>query len=251
MTALVIIITGVWNDRFPTEVTLNGGDISYVTVASDGEREEIAAPAQIRFADGQPVEQGPGAPHVAWHEVPVERLYVDSAQTIAFTGVLRPRSGTELGSAVDDEGTTHSSLYGDAVESGAPLTMRAFEQGLPGRFGGYIVVISVLLFAVSTAIAWSYYGDRCANYLFGARAILPYKIAFVVMHFVGAVLALADVWEMGDVFLGMVILPNLIALVLLSPQVASLSKSYFERKAWLDNVEAHRAAVEQRRRGGT
>ena len=60
-----------------------------------------------------------------------------------------------------------------------------------GSWGGYIVVLSVLLFAISTAISWSYYGDRCANYLFGPKAILPYKVVFVIMHFVGAIFALS------------------------------------------------------------
>ena len=93
-------------------------------------------------------------------------------------------------------------------------------------------MLSVLLFAISTAISWSYYGDRCANYLFGPKAILPYKIVFVIMHFVGALFALSTVWTLGDVALGMVTFPNLIALILLSGVVVRLTKSYFERKPW-------------------
>ncbi|HET7042971.1 MAG TPA: alanine:cation symporter family protein, partial [Gemmatimonadales bacterium] len=134
-----------------------------------------------------------------------------------------------------------------AVENGASLTTFAFQRGLPGEWGQYIVILSVLLFAMSTAIAWSYYGDRCANYLFGTAAILPYKAVFVVMHFIGAVLPLASIWALGDIFLGVVILPNLIALILLSPVVLELTKSYFERKAWLSNAEVHRRIVEERR----
>ena len=66
------------------------------------------------------------------------------------------------------------------------------------------MVFSVLLFAISTAIAWSYYGDRCANYLFGAKAVIPYKIIFVALHFVGAVLPLSVIWALGDAFLAIV-----------------------------------------------
>ena len=102
-----------------------------------------------------------------------------------------------------------------------------------GPWGNYIVLISVLLFAISTAISWSYYGDRCVNYLLGPKAILPYKIVFVIMHFVGAVFALSTVWTLGDVALGMVTFPNLIALLLLSGVVVKLTKSYFERKPWM------------------
>jgi AGCS family alanine or glycine:cation symporter len=70
------------------------------------------------------------------------------------------------------------------------------------------------------------------NYLFGPKAILPYKILFVIMHFVGAVFALSTVWTLGDVALGMVTFPNLIALLLLSGVVVKLTKSYFDRKPW-------------------
>jgi AGCS family alanine or glycine:cation symporter len=132
-------------------------------------------------------------------------------------------------------------LYGDASETGAPLTSLAFEQGLGklglGGLGRLIVLISVLLFAVSTAISWSYYGDRCANYLFGVKGILPYKFVFVFMHFIGATVPLATIWILGDVALGAVTFPNLIALVLLSGVVVKLTKSYFERKPWIENAE--------------
>jgi len=99
----------------------------------------------------------------------------------------------------------------------------------------------VLLFAISTAISWSYYGDRCAHYLFGASAVLPYKLVFVGMNFVGAVLPLSTIWDLGDIFLAIVIVPNLIALVLLAPQVADETKSYFERKPWIKSAAAHQA----------
>jgi AGCS family alanine or glycine:cation symporter len=101
-----------------------------------------------------------------------------------------------------------------------------------GDWGHYIVILSVFLFGISTAIAWSYYGDRCAIYLFGERAVLPYKVIYLIMHFVGALVALNLVWELGDIALGIVILPNLIALVLLSGTIKELTDDYFERKPW-------------------
>jgi alanine or glycine:cation symporter, AGCS family len=101
-----------------------------------------------------------------------------------------------------------------------------------GDWGHYIVLFSVLLFAISTAISWSYYGDRCANYLFGHGAVLPYKVVFVIMHFVGAVLTLSVIWDLADVALAIVIWPNLIALILLAPQVVEMTTSYFERRPW-------------------
>jgi AGCS family alanine or glycine:cation symporter len=244
MTGLVIILTGVWNARIPTEITLGGGDVSYVTQPAPGRFAKLKGVATIPVEAGRQVTDGPGAAEVAWHEVPVETLYTDAAQTVPFTGTIDSGRGTATGS----DGRTYTSLYGLAAENGAPLTMLAFQQGLPGEGGLFIVVISVFLFAISTAISWSYYGDRCANYLFGKKMIFPYKIAFVVMHFVGAVLTLSVAWTLGDVFLGIVILPNLLALLLLSPKVAELTRSYFKRKPWIENREVHRHVVEVKHR---
>ena len=120
--------------------------------------------------------------------------------------------------------------------------MEAFSRGLPGTWGNFIVLISTILFAVSTAISWSYYGDRCANYLFGHGAVLPYKIIYVLMHFMGAVVPLAVVWAMGDIALAIVIIPNLIALIFLAPKVAEMTRSYFERRPWEQNALDHAAA---------
>jgi len=247
-TGLVIIMTGVWNDRHPTEITLTGGDLSYVTYSVEGHRSTVETPpAEIRIDNGFHADSAPGSTLVAWHEVELDRLYVDADETIPFTGVVRPAHDGVDGVAVADGGDQYSSLYAEAVESGAPLTMLGFERGLPGRWGDYIVLISVLLFAVSTAISWSYYGDRCANYLFGPRAIFPYKLVFVAMHFFGALVSLNVIWTMGDVALGIVILPNLLALLLLSGKIRELTNSYFERKPWLENYEVHKRLREERR----
>ena len=230
MTCLVLIITGVYDDRVPSELTLAGGDLSYVVPAADGSFTETDEPAQIRVTDGrQPV--GAGQAAFAWHDLPVERFYTDAAQTQVFSGTIDPDTGT----AAADDGTSYSVLYGDAPEGGAPLTQLGFQRGLAplGDWGGYIVVLSVILFATSTAIAWSYYGDRCAAYLFGKQAVLPYRLVYVGMLFLGTVIAPAAVWDLGDIALGIVILPNLLALVLLSGKTRQLMDSYFERTPWM------------------
>ncbi len=228
MTGLVILTTGVWNDRVPTEISLAGGDLVYVMVDDAGVNLSVDAPGELRIDNG--VAQESGA-RVGWHDVALQQLFVDEGLSQPFSGTVFPAAGN----AVGDNGTTHESLFGMAVESGAPLTMEAFRRGLSplGDWGHMIVVICVLLFAVSTAISWSYYGDRCANYLFGQKAVLPYKLAFVGMNFVGAVLPLAVVWNFGDIFLAIVIVPNLIALIMLTPQVVEETRSYFERQPWL------------------
>ena len=173
----------------------------------------------------------------AWHDVIVDRLFTDQAQTVPFDGVMN--SGAP---AVGDDGTSYPILYADAPEGGAPLTMLGFRRGLApiGDFGHYIVLVSVLLFGISTAIAWSYYGDRCATYLWGPRAVLPYKMVYVLMHLGGALVAANVAWDLGDIFLGIVILPNLLALLMLSGKVREMADSYFERKPWIENADARR-----------
>jgi AGCS family alanine or glycine:cation symporter len=245
MTGLVIIMSGAYDARIPTEIELSGGDLTYVTVDETGFGSEVSAPASIRYSDGIPAGVDQEAAVLAWHEVALDEVFIDEAQTQRFTGEVVPGDRIARG----DDGQEYTSLYANAVETGAPLTMLGFQRGLPGQWGRFIVIMSVLLFAVSTAIAWSYYGDRCANYLFGPKAIIPYKLVFVAMHFVGAILPLTVIWDLGDVFLGMVILPNLIAMAILSPQVVEMTKSYFARRPWVSNLEAHRKDVEDRKSG--
>jgi AGCS family alanine or glycine:cation symporter len=231
MTGLVIITTAVWDDRVPTEITLAGGDLVWVEIDQNGRHHTVDAPAEIRIDGGAHADD---SIRVGWHDVALERLFIDAELSQPFTGSVFPADAN----AVADDGQSYASLWAEAAESGAPLTMMAFQRGLVGEWGHLIVVICVLLFAISTAISWSYYGDRCANYLFGAGAVLPYKVAFVTMHFIGAVLPLTVIWNFGDIFLAIVIVPNLIALIMLTPQVVEETRSYFERRPWLTQPKA-------------
>jgi AGCS family alanine or glycine:cation symporter len=122
-------------------------------------------------------------------------------------------------------------LEGRSLQNGSPLTAAAFERGLSHLFDGgrFLVALSVFLFAISTAISWSYYGDRAIQYLVGDRAVLPYRLVFVVMHFVGAIFSLEMVWGFGDVALALMALPNLIAILALSRRVKVMQQEYFGR----------------------
>ncbi len=111
----------------------------------------------------------------------------------------------------------------DSGVTGAPLSSLAFNTGLEG-FGGYIVTFGLVVFAFTTILGWSYYGERCAEYLFGTRVILPYRLLWVTAIFIGAVQELSFVWNLSDLLNGLMAIPNLIALLLLSPVVFKLSK---------------------------
>ncbi len=111
-------------------------------------------------------------------------------------------------------------------ESGAALTSLAFDSVLPG-WGSNMVAIGLAVFAFTTIIGWSIYGERCVEYLFGEKAVLPYRILWVVAVPVGAALNLDFVWLVADTLNAMMAIPNLIALAVLSPVVFALTKSYF------------------------
>lgn len=112
-------------------------------------------------------------------------------------------------------------------ENGASLTQMAFRDGMPGEWGGIIVAVSLSMFAFSTILGWSYYGERCIEYLLGAKAILPYRIVFVAATFFGAVRTLDFVWGVSDVMNGLMALPNLVGLLLLSGVIVRETRSYF------------------------
>jgi len=120
-------------------------------------------------------------------------------------------------------------------ESGAALTSAAFDQVLPG-VGGYVVAISLAIFAFTTIVGWSVYGERCAEYLFGAKAVLPFRLVFIVALPVGAIMELDFVWLLGDTLNALMAVPNLIALAVLSPVVFKLTKRYFSQQQALDDA---------------
>ncbi|MFT5730589.1 MAG: AGCS family alanine or glycine:cation symporter [Desulforhopalus sp.] len=113
-------------------------------------------------------------------------------------------------------------------QTGAELTTTAFNAGIPG--GGYIVTLGIILFAYSTILGWCYYGEKSIEYLFGVKSILPYRIVFILFIGVGAVAKLSLVWNISDTLNGLMAIPNLIGLILLTPVVVSETKKYFAEK---------------------
>jgi AGCS family alanine or glycine:cation symporter len=121
--------------------------------------------------------------------------------------------------------------WGDARPedlTGAALSAYAFSQVL-GDVGGWVVGFGLMFFAYSTIIAWSYYGDRSAEYLFGEKAVLPYRVIYIVLVVVGASVPLQLVWNFADIANIFMAAPNLISLILLAGVVKKLSDDYFEK----------------------
>jgi len=113
-----------------------------------------------------------------------------------------------------------------AGENGASLTAAAFESTLPG-IGGYIVTFGICLFAFTTLLGWSFYGEKCVEYLFGVRSITPFRTLWIIAIPIGATAQLNFIWLLADTLNALMALPNLTALILLSPLVFKLTRDYF------------------------
>ncbi|TNF36846.1 MAG: alanine:cation symporter family protein [Deltaproteobacteria bacterium] len=111
---------------------------------------------------------------------------------------------------------------------GAPLTAAAFDSAFDG-FGSILVPVAVFLFAISTMISWSYYGEKGVEFFLGRRAVMPYRLLFVGLVFIGAVWKLGPVLDFSDAMFGLVAVPNLIALFILTPRIRALTSDYFGR----------------------
>ncbi|MAC99602.1 MULTISPECIES: alanine/glycine:cation symporter family protein [Pseudomonas] len=114
-------------------------------------------------------------------------------------------------------------------ENGAPLSALAFSQGLPGSWGQYIVSIGLAVFAFTTIIGWSFYSEKCTQFLFGERSNLPFRLLWIIAIPLGTLpgIDLNSLWLVADTLNAMMAIPNLIALLLLSPVVFKLTKDYF------------------------
>jgi AGCS family alanine or glycine:cation symporter len=113
--------------------------------------------------------------------------------------------------------------------TGAALTARAFEAGLPGTWGSILVTGGLVLFAFSTLIGWSYYGETGIVYLLGSRAAVPYRIAWLVFIYLGAVGSLHLVWDIADTLNGLMAIPNLVSVLLSIPLLRRLQREFFAK----------------------
>lgn len=113
------------------------------------------------------------------------------------------------------------------MENGAALTNAAFTSAFP-VFGGYMLLIGLVLFAFTTILGWNYYGERCMIYLVGTKGVLPYRLVFILLIASGAFLKLEAIWILADIVNGLMAIPNLIALLFLSGICVRETKKYMD-----------------------
>ncbi len=123
---------------------------------------------------------------------------------------------------------------GNSLIHSAPLTTEAFKRSLFGSFGQYIVAIGLLLFAFSTAISWSYYGDRAVTFLWGSKFVLPYRIVYVSGFFIASITDTTIIWSLSYITIALMTIPNLLGLLILHREVKSTINQY-----WIDFQREH------------
>lgn len=234
MTGLIIVLTGTWDAKHPDAVDFTpknaitvvvpGATVGVRGLVDPGDRHS----GVVQVRDGALVDAALVRTHAVMEDV---TLTVAGAP---FTGTFDTIDGTAR-SFRNAEGAviaaTAVRVNGRTLLNGSPLTAKSFQVGLspllPG--GNYLITFAVFLFAISTAISWSYYGDRAVRFLLGPRAVLPYKAVYTMVHFLGAIFSLEVVWGFGDAALGMMAIPNLFAILALSGIVKRDARDYFRR----------------------
>jgi AGCS family alanine or glycine:cation symporter len=157
----------------------------------------------------------PIAAAAAKTDVPVKQALVSMTGTFIDTIIVCSITGIAL---------VMGGLYRDG-QTGAALTGATFDALLPGP-GGWIVTIGLIFFAYSTILGWSFYGEKCAQYVLGARAVYPYRFIFILFVMLGTVVSLDLVWAVSDVFNGLMAFPNLVGIALLSGVVIQETRNF-------------------------
>ncbi|AZR98105.1 sodium:alanine symporter [Streptococcus suis] len=171
------------------------------------------------FSNESGLGSAPIAAAAAKSDNPVEQGLISMTGTFIDTLIICSLTGLSI--LVTDQWTV------EGLE-GAPLTQAAFATVF-GNTGSIALTISLVLFAFTTILGWSYYGERCIEFLFGTKSILPYRLLFVAMVALGGFLKLDLIWTIADIVNGLMALPNLIALLALSPVIIKETRQYFAK----------------------
>ena len=170
------------------------------------------------FSNESGLGSAPIAAAAAQTKHPVTQALVSMTQTFIDTIIVCTMTGLVI----------ITTRAWDTGMTGAELTAVAFGEGIPG--GKLIVTIGLVLFAYSTILGWSYYGEKSIEYLFGEAAVKPYRFIFIIFVGVGAVAKLDLVWSLSDTFNGLMAIPNLIGLLALTPVIVKETRDYFITK---------------------
>lgn len=244
LTGIVILSSGAWKDKFDNE--FDSFDTQFLAgVYTDSNRKNVAdlhaylngVDAEAVTLDGvsydvAAVERATGAFAINDGRLAADGITVLHKRSIAEDVRFLTAKGTPFSGIVEVENgslaTPGITLQGKSLVHSVRLTSEAFKRSFFGEYGQYAVTVGLVLFAFSTAIAWSYYGDRAITYLFGTRWVMPYRAAYVLAFFVASVLDTSLVWLVSAVTLALMALPNLLGIVLLCREMKTAVRDYWQ-----------------------
>ena len=227
ITGLVILSSGVWTEKF--ENRFEESSMCYLDgTYSDTNQEDIkimqdyilSCSGPLVYSGTEEISQG------LLSNTEITLMHNRSvSENVIYNNAGEPFNGSiEI---VNGKLTTNDiTVVGDSLLLGADLTGKAFSRSVFGEFGQYIVAIGLLLFAFSTAIAWSYYGDRATVHLFGEGWILYYRIIYVGAFFTAAIIDTKIVWDIATVIGPIATVPNLLAILFLRKEIKKLDSEY-------------------------
>ncbi|MET1254305.1 alanine/glycine:cation symporter family protein [Aliikangiella maris] len=237
LTGLVILSSGVWTKKH--ENTFDRADMEYVIGEyKDSNKDDVER--LFTYLDKKSdatggVEHYSGTIEIVNGIADYSDITLINARSIAedvkYTINDEPYTGTIAindGKIVDAEGDAKVVVSGKSLIHSVRLTTEAFRHGFFGEYGEYVVTIGLLLFAFTTAIAWSYYGDRAMTYLFGPKAVLPYRIVYVAAFFVASFTDATVIWNLAYVTVALMTIPNLIGILLLHKDMKQTVAKYWE-----------------------
>lgn len=232
LTGLVILSSGVWNQK---QVNVFArADLDIVAGSWSDQNDEQRDALFHHLSGGEsPVTQYTGALEIAGGRLlNAPRMTILHARSVAEDMQFSQNGALANGSFEVVNGKPVDltlSIEGRSLIHSVPLTSAAFSQGLLGSYGQYIVSIGLLLFAFSTAIAWSYYGDRAVTYLLGPAAVTPYRIIYIAGFFLAAQADTTLIWNLSAVTLFFMAMPNLIGILLLRKDMKATVDDYWRR----------------------
>lgn len=234
ITGLVILSSGVWNEKH-----YNTFDKSDMLIVSGQYTEDNPENIQSLYKylndiDKEAIELYSGRVQIIEGKAVQPEYTLINARSIAENVQYSVGSEEDLytGMLVIENGVPQKDnlvISGDSLVHSAKLTTIAFTRGFFGDFGQYIVSVGLLLFAFSTAIAWSYYGDRAMTYLLGARSVMPYRVVYVAGFFWAAVSDTTLVWTFSAVAIVVMTLPNLFSMLMLSKDMKDTMNTYWDK----------------------
>ena len=232
ITGLVILSSGVWAEKFENE--FQRADMIFV----EGSYEESISDDYKQlfgFLNGNEsnIRRFNGSIRVTAGKAQEENTFtLINSRSIAENIVFSDLEGLLTGSVLVEDGSltdSNISVKGDSLLHTVPLTTEAFKRGLFGEYGQYIVSIGLVLFAFSTAIAWSYYGDRAMTYLFGSNSVLPYRMVYVVAFFYAALADTTLIWNISLITIVFMTVPNLVGILFMHKEVKKTINNYWSK----------------------